>query len=265
MLLIVKLNNIRLIKQSKKNKTMEEIADSFLDEDVAVVINLDTAKSTKEALNNTSNETMSLQQACKSAYNKTMEKIKNIYFNSLNPVCVDFTESVKFLIALFKSTGCIYRCTTTKLGKLLTISALIGAKNGVQLFSEPIKDQNCGTTFSRLSWEYDYDIYPKDGCKDDCSPVPTALYCKAAAVEANLSKETQDLLRSTFFNFASYPAHEIGCLIDEFKSAFIEDGFVDLQKAFTYLNCPSSICNSNQNDLECYIRNFDWSIVDNAK
>ena len=259
--MIVEKGNIRIQNNIWSEKTKQNNKEIFADPGITfseldISIRIHPSNNTDRDVVKALESPVSLQHR----YESTCEnKIKMIKWH------IDLIDASEYLIKLFKATGEIYCCTTTKLGKLLTITSLIGAKHQVEIFDDPIKNQNCGTTFSRLSRVYDYDIYTHDNYSDNSQVVDAALYSRTMEIASDLPTNLQNLLRNVFFRYAGYPAHEVGKYIDNFKKAFVDGDYVNLSLAYNYFNCPPSLYASSQNDLDKYIREYSCNLLDETE
>lgn len=175
---------------------------------------------------------------------KTMSEIK--FENHV----VDLLQATDYLIKLYESTREKYRCTTTKLGKLLSIAAFICAKSKIRLFNDDIITQNCGTTLSRISNKYDYTII--DSPLEATEPIDKneIIY----NVDSVLSTRIKDLLLDIFLRFGKYPARDMGQNIDSFKAQILQGNTVDIHMTCEYFNTGSNV----GNELEQFIRNYKF-------
>ena len=119
-----------------------------------------------------------------------------------------------------------YRCTRTKVEKLLAIANLINMKtNGISLFSEEIIINDCGVGISRINDMLVGEIIPgtekeentlNDVLKNAFNPTQT--YPPRYQPSPNFTLYAKNIIKDVFFRFGNYSAHYLGeDLFDKFK------------------------------------------------
>lgn len=202
---------------------------------------------------------------------KNQNKTKMITLEKKQELCpsyADLSSAANYLIQLFYSTDCKYSCTRTKLGKLLSITAFIYAKNKIKLFAENICEyKKCGTTFAELPLLYSRDIYLSLNSQDsnDFKPIGPVMIdmekIPSAYKIVNLPMDVRYTLKNVFETFGGFHASKLGdyitYIIDCNKDVVI-DGKVNLDRLLSLLSedQDGEIKQENRAYLLNYIRTF---------
>ena len=125
---------------------------------------------------------------------------------------IEIKKLTYYLVLLFFKTDCKYSCTSTKIGKMLSILAFKYAYNGVLLFNDEVrKYDNCGTMIENSScWLYRNEYvcwkdqnnkeYITDELKEPID-LPDKLncryreFCKYSDLPSYVKKEVEEVFR----------------------------------------------------------------------
>ncbi len=137
---------------------------------------------------------------------------------------VNVIGAAKFIVQLYYKCDSRYKCSRTKLEKLLTIASLTVMKNGDELFVDKITINQCGTGIPALSNKFLPDLI--GGVEDeDGNPISRAMVCNSVEAPSiykieeteKVDSKIEKLLEDVFINFGNYKAVELGKKLDEFK------------------------------------------------
>ena len=164
-----------------------------------------------------------------------------------------------------------YRCTRTKVEKLLAIADLIGIKlQKNALFSDEIIINSCGVGFLRISDMLVGEIIP--GTEDEENTLNGVLktefkssqpYPPRYKPSSKFTPFAKRIIKDVFFRFGNYSAHYLGeALFDKFKNELKSDNpindtdkyAIDSTKAYDFFT--NSKNDSTENELINYIFNY---------
>ena len=185
------------------------------------------------------------------------------YYNkTMTDNCVNLREATNYLIQLFYQTNKRYSCTRTKLGKLLSILAFKYARKGEKLFDQTIYKYppSCGTLINELNFIVPRDIYTRnivDGNDPDNMTIINVSLSACANVPTQykdiktLSTPVREELEKVFNTFGTYPASELGKLLNPIVECILINGScneIDLSKV-----CGEAIEKIENNAIVEYI------------
>lgn len=137
-------------------------------------------------------------------------------------------DAANYIIRLYYKTGEKYRCTKSKVEKLLSIAGFAYmAKNGEPLFEQDIVVNPCGTGFAEFSGSYPPEIIKGKEAETNCAIDGNLNELIDNGVSIPLSyqdeieplkPEIEGLLSRSFMRFADYAPKTLGKAIDVFKN-----------------------------------------------
>lgn len=196
------------------------------------------------------------------------EHIKKYKCVCKNKNMIDVLVAAKYLIQLYYKTEEQFRCTGTKIEKLLSIAAMIEMKHHDLLFADEIVINLCGTgipVVSEFTWD---DII--DGKKnEDGNDILRELINEDAYVPAmfNIDKDMiscniKRMLEDLFFKFGNFSSKRLGVLLDEFKkeismvSPVTGKEIIGFAEAYAYFNDLDKLKAHEGNIIVNYIFNY---------
>lgn len=149
-------------------------------------------------------------------FDKACKKNKNM--EELN---ANLKEAANYLIFLFNSTGQKYSCSRTKIGKILSIVAIIYAKEGKKIFNERIYKYKsdavgefCGAFIRELINIVDRDVYISNEICDTNSKINSDEIKEKENLTFDLPKGVKETIKEVFLEFGAYDSKTLGKCIN---------------------------------------------------
>ncbi len=178
---------------------------------------------------------------------------------------VNILDAAKFMIKLYYKTGEKYRCTLTKIEKLLAIADLIAMRDGNELFSYPIVSHDCGVGFPVLSNFFYSNIISggeekKEYITDDLDEATLIPKLYQIDEDTIFSPYLKNVLIDTFRKFGDWTARDLGLAINEIKPNLLsEDGqTLSCSKTKEFFGEPNQSLLS-QSMLYCFVYTYESS------
>lgn len=188
---------------------------------------------------------------------------------------VNILDAANFIIQLYFKTGKKYRCSRTKVEKLLVIAQLISIKDNNQsnkLLSEKICSNPCGAGFPVLSKYLFSEIIDTEedesGNAIDCSLIKEdAEYPVIYRIvdEDSFTPTIRKILRDVFLEFGNCKIKELGEWCNQFKDNIVSstekeyDRYViDEQRVIDYFSNSNMCYSGNSNRIVEYIHNYKF-------
>ena len=150
--------------------------------------------------------------------------------DDLEPLYVNLKDTAYYLISLFYKTGQKYSCTSTKIGKLISILAFQYALDGKKLLDEEIyKYGGCGTLIEKLSFlpkdiyrpvgmNYIYDKRYIDDVVDD-SLMVHSFYRDFKDIPFDVRLRAEEVFRT----FGAYSHMDLGKLLNPIVDRTVDE------------------------------------------